>query len=56
MYGQLFVVFCRVCSSAMVVGTQGPSSSSSMPYQCMHSSAIVPVLCLLFYTIALLSL
>ena len=52
----MFVAFSRVCSSTVVVGALGPSSSSGIPYQCMRCSFIVPVLCLLFYTVALLSL
>ena len=52
----VFVAFSRVCSSTVVVGALGPSSSSGIPYQCMRCSFIVPVLCLLFYTVALLSL
>ena len=42
----MFVAFSRVCSSTVVVGTLGPSSSSGIPYQCMRCSFIVPVLCL----------
>ena len=52
----MFVAFSRVCSSTVVVGALGPSSSSGIPYQCMRCSFIVPVLRLLFYTVALLSL
>ena len=42
----MFVAFSRVCSSTVVVGALGPSSSSGIPYQCMRCSFIVPVLCL----------
>ena len=42
----MFVAFSRVCSSTVVVGALGPSLSSGIPYQCMHCSFIVPVLCL----------
>ena len=57
----LALVQCLLYSAefAAVLWLLGPSGHpppAVVPYQCMRSSAIVPVLCLLFYTIALLSL
>ena len=35
-----FVAFCGICSSTVVFGALGLSSSSSIPYQCMCFSVI----------------